>query len=382
MPLYYRIRCDCGKHLHVTNKHFGHMLHCPACDLRIYVSAQSVAKSGLPPQFMRRAPQRKRSRHYEQREVPLHWKRGDLLMDIYRVLGIRGKGGMGVVYKVHHRGWDMNVAVKSPKPKLVAQRGFLVQFERECETWVNLLSHPNIVKCYYVRRMGGIPRAFVEYIAGSSLRAYIRHKMLYEGDKDESLRRILDISVQVAWGLHHAHEQGLVHQDVKPGNLIIRSDGTAKITDFGLTKPHPGRPSADGPLPHVPTPPGRSGLATRASGGTPLFRSPEQRVRDEVTAKIDMWSWGLSVLTMFCGTQMWERGEDAALGLERYLAEGPVVDEIPRMPSAFSDALGQCFQKDPNDRPASMLALSEIVQSVYRTSRERPIPATCPRRRR
>ena len=86
------------------------------------------------------------------------WKVGDVILDLYEVTGILGEGGMGRVYRVHHRGWNTDLAIKSPKPEIFNKASGKQDFTRECETWVNLGLHPYIVSCYYVRTLGGIPR--------------------------------------------------------------------------------------------------------------------------------------------------------------------------------------------------------------------------------
>src|SRR5690606_14440150 len=92
--------------------------------------------------------------------VPLDWNPGDVILDLYEVKGQIGVGGMGKVYRVHHRGWGMDLAVKSPRPEMVLRALGVAKFEAECATWINLGLHPHTVTCYYVRRLGGIPRVF------------------------------------------------------------------------------------------------------------------------------------------------------------------------------------------------------------------------------
>jgi len=90
-------------------------------------------------------------------EVPDTWQSGDLLLEQYEVRGILGAGGMGTVYRVHHRGWDLDLAVKSPHPAMLAQAGGSAAFTAEAEAWVALGLHPHIVTCHYVRALGGSP---------------------------------------------------------------------------------------------------------------------------------------------------------------------------------------------------------------------------------
>ncbi len=137
---------------------------------------------------------------------------------------------MGRVYRVRHRGWDLDLAVKAPLAAVLDASGGAELFEREAETWANLGLHPHVVACHYVRRVSGIPLVFAEYVDGGSLHDAIRARRL------DSAEAILDVAIQLAWGLHYAHEQGLVHRDVKPANVMLTSDGLAKVTDFGLAR--------------------------------------------------------------------------------------------------------------------------------------------------
>lgn len=93
-------------------------------------------------------------------DVPRVWNVGDVILDLYEVTEVLGEGGFGTVYKVHHKGWDMDLAVKCPKPGKFETERQVENFERECETWVNLGLHPNTVNCYYVRRLGGMTPAY------------------------------------------------------------------------------------------------------------------------------------------------------------------------------------------------------------------------------
>ncbi|HEY5433615.1 MAG TPA: protein kinase, partial [Candidatus Limnocylindrales bacterium] len=141
-------------------------------------------------------------------EVPDTWQRGDLLLEQYEVRGVLGAGGMGTVYRVHHRGWDLDLAVKSPHPAMLAQAGGSAAFTAEAEAWVALGLHPHIVTCHYVRALGGIPRVFAELVEGGSLADWIADGRLYAGGPDAVLARLLDVAMQFAWGLGYAHTHG------------------------------------------------------------------------------------------------------------------------------------------------------------------------------
>jgi WD40 repeat protein len=174
--------------------------------------------------------------HAAEVQVTAEWQVGDVILDLYEVKHVFEGGGMGLVYRVHHRGWNTDLAVKSPRSDYFKTETQKENFTRECETWINLGLHPHIVSCHYVRTLGGIPRVFAEYVEGGTLKEWIDSRKLYEGGEQETLKRILEIAIQMAWGLHYAHEKGVIHQDVKPANVLTMPDGTAKVTDFGLAK--------------------------------------------------------------------------------------------------------------------------------------------------
>ncbi|MEU5701729.1 protein kinase domain-containing protein, partial [Streptomyces aurantiacus] len=182
--------------------------------------------------------------------VAATWHRGDLILGLYEVLDVVRTGGMGLVHRVRHRGWDIDLAVKTPRRALVRSPDAIRDFEREAEVWVGLGLHPHIANCVYVRTLDGVPRVFAEWADGGSLAEAVRSRSrsLY-GDgplgspvplaspgSPGSLGSLLDVAIQSAWGLDHAHENGVVHQDVKPANVMLTRDGTVKVTDFGMAR--------------------------------------------------------------------------------------------------------------------------------------------------
>ncbi|MBF0316673.1 MAG: protein kinase [Nitrospirae bacterium] len=321
--------------------------------------------------------------------LPGQWLTGDVIMNLYEVTGILGEGGMGTVYKAHHRGWNVDLAVKSPKltkPKktnapersiptvpeksVSTTRGRSVgatidkqvepkkspgatNFEQEAETWVNLGLHPNIVSCYYVREIDGIPRVFAEYIEGGSLNDWIAGGKLTELDK------MIDIAIQFAWGLQYAHDKGLIHQDVKPANLMMTTNGIAKVTDFGLAKAMSGlEEGIDASF---------TLSSVKSTGGmTPAYCSPEQANRDRLTIKTDIWSWAVSILVMFTGEVTWPSGTIAGEVLKMYLDEGKSADNLPYMPPKLAKLLGRCFEEDIFKRPDSMADIAQTLIGIYK----------------
>jgi predicted Zn finger-like uncharacterized protein len=302
--------------------------------------------------------------------VPTVWESGDVILDVYEVRDVLGEGGMGKVVRVHHRGWNLELAVKSPKPTLLRRPRAADRFEKEAETWVNLGLHPHVVSCFYVRRLGGIPRVFAEYVDGGSLKDWIDTRKLYEGSPREAMERILDVGIQVAWGLGYAHEKGLVHQDVKPANIMMTIEGVAKVTDFGLAK---ARNSAG----ETASASSEEDILVSYAGMTPAYCSPEQAANRSLSRATDVWSWALSFLEMLIGEVTWKKGTVAAEVLTDVLETGATEDHLPAIPRTVIDLLRACFSKEPGSRP-SMPEVAESLQATYRelTGRDyaRPIP--------
>jgi len=294
------------------------------------------------------------------------WRPGDVVLGLYEVAGVLGEGGMGRVYRVRHRGWRLDLAVKVPLPAILEARGGADLFEREAETWVNLGLHPHVVTCHYVRRVDGLPLVFAEYADGGSLHDAIRAGRL------ASVEAILDVAIQFAWGLHHAHEQRLVHRDVKPANVMLTSDGLAKVTDFGLARARPLRmkaPPAAGA--------GHTMTVEGGAAGTPAYVTPEQAAGHPLNRRSDLWSFGLSVLEAFTGGRTWEYG----------LAAPQVLDAVRRnpaecrtaLPGVVAELLARCFRERPDERPHDLAEVAAALRSAWEEAAGRPYPRQEPK---
>lgn len=312
------------------------------------------------------------------------WRPGEILLDgLCQVLPLShdklyAEGGVGYVQRVRRKDWNIDLIVKSPKPGSVKTETGKENFERECQTWIELGLHSNIVSCYFVRRIEGMPRLFAELAPDGTLRDWIADKRLYAGAPKEALAKLLDVSIQFAWGLEHAHRQGLLHLDVKPGN-VMTAGTTIKVTDFGLSK-----------------------FAAEASdsqnsfeGMTPSYCSPEQyeayrlfrKKREDgdscssidktipITKQSDIWSWAISILSMFHGRSPCKQGgQTAAEVFEVFLTTQN--GERPVMPGSLVELLRRCFQRNPADRPESMQMIADELVGIY----EEEIGSTYPRR--
>ena len=282
------------------------------------------------------------------------WQPGDVIMDMYQVKALLGEGQFGKVYQVRHQHWALDLALKTPKAKALSVGA--ENIIKEAETWVNLPLHPNIVNCYYVRTINGVPQIFSEYVDGGDLKQQINSRVLYQGDQKQILNRILDISIQFAWGLYFAHKQDLVHQDIKPANVMLSADGVVKITDFGLAR-------LTNALQNIE----QTDNDMSSVGMTPAYASPEQLAGKPLTHRTDLWSWAVCVLEMLLGYCSWEAGAVAPGVLEAYLEQSldaqPAVENIP---VELEQIISQCFEEEESLRPENMLVLAQELISVYR----------------
>jgi WD40 repeat protein/serine/threonine protein kinase len=339
---------------------------CPACGQQ-YINLPQIADNKMTTctvckaQFVIRDPVGK---SLAQETNVKEWQVDDVILNLYVVKEVLGQGGFGKVFRLFHQAWELDLAVKTPNQRAIAAAGGVENFEREAETWVNLGLHPHTVSCYYVRRIDNIPRVFSEYVSGGDLSGWIKTGKLYEGGKKKALKRMIDIAIQFAWGLHYAHEQKLIHQDVKPANLMLTPEETAKVTDFGLA-----RAKAMSDM-HS----GGDTIVVKGSGYTPEYASPEQISGSKLTRRTDIWSWAVSILEMFYGERTWRSGTVAGYQLETYLNTGSGRKDLPTMPATLGNLLRECLREDPEQRPHNLLQVSETLIEIYQKVSGRSYP--------
>ena len=293
-------------------------------------------------------------------------QKGDVVLEIYQVTSDAIRGGMGSVWRVHHMNWDTDLAMKRPQPKFFAEGSEKRKesFIRECEAWINLGLHPNIVSCYYVREIGGVPSIFSEWMENGSLKNRIDDGSLYEGTNAEVQERLLDIAIQFARGLHYAHESEghLIHQDVKPDNLLLSGDWDAKVADFGLARARMQMrdTGTDDSSEDVSLSAGATHLAL-TGGYTPGYCSAEQLTGEPLTRRTDIYSWGVSILEMYIGRRPWERGTEAGENCGKWFDTCRVA-----MPEKLKSLLKQCLNRDPGQRPHDFMIVLGSLYEIYR----------------
>jgi ankyrin repeat protein/serine/threonine protein kinase len=291
------------------------------------------------------------------------WRPGQSLLDDFLVERTLGEGGMGKVYLVRSASSGSRFAVKRATGiKETDRRNFL----GELQTWIDLPEHANFAPCRFFRTIGDEVVIFAEYVAGGSLENWIQSRKLYEGGPSKTLELMLDISIQFAWGLHCLHELGLIHQDVKPANVLMGEDASTRalrprVTDYGLVRAR----AASG---NTSISDSRGSIPVSSGGGTHTYWSPEQANGLFLTRKTDIWSWAVSVLEMFTGNVTWMSGTAAAQVLEQYEQEEGRNSEIPVMPRRLADLLRECFRQEPQDRPATLAEVVDRLRTVYQES--------------
>ena len=305
-------------------------------------------------------------------DIPDRWQVGDDIIHRYKVEDVITSGGMGIIYRVRARSWDVDLAVKSPRMQYFRNQEDRENFVSEAERWSNLGLHPNIVSCYYVQVLGGIPRIFAEYVSGGSLEKWTQQRKLYSGGPEQGLQRILDIGIQVAWGLAHAHANEVPHHDVKPSNVMMTGPGTPKVTDFGLSR-------AIGFAPAYCSPEQFKSAQPSGAGTQSLRSSWSSDESDTWSRKSDTWSWGLTVLSMFTGGTTWLVGYLAPQILADYLGSASRPPGTPAMPDAVADLLRQCFDADVNSRLGDMAHIARQMIEIYQHELRETYPRKQPK---
>jgi serine/threonine protein kinase len=289
-------------------------------------------------------------------------KIGQIVKERYEILEILGEGGMAFVYKARDTQLERFVAIKTLKPNYVNQETFVDRFKREAKTAANL-NHPNIVQIFD----WGIeeePYFVMEYIEGNTLTSIIAK------NRSISLSDVLFIGAQVSSGLHAAHQKGLVHRDIKPGNIMITPDGKVKVTDFGIV-------SLQNEESDI--------TKTGSILGTASYISPEQAQGKPVSIESDLYSLGTVLYELITGKAPFN-GDSPISTATKHLTEKPDKPSLYRrdLPKGVESAILRLLEKASYDRfksaedlRATLLQQRKALQSEQ--TRENLVDLTNPK---
>lgn len=329
-------------------------------DFRFESPVPSPGSSPLPsPSAATRIPSSRESS--EEAEIPSR-------LGGFEILRTLGKGGMGTVYLARQISLDRLVALKVLRQRWADDTTFLARFTREARAAARL-SHHNVVQIYDVGEDNGLHFFSMEYVQGKNLAVLLRERGQLPAEE------AVGYVIQAARGLKFAHEQSMIHRDVKPENLILNDQGVLKVADLGLVKT-PGEGEETSPV----GPPGErlaftgpvdvtnAGLTV----GTPAFMSPEQaRNASQVDLRADIYSLGCSLYYLLTGQPPF-RGVSATEVLLKQIREQPepihrYAKEVPREVAAV---VRKMMAKDPDERHQDMAAVIEDLERALGNRQE------------
>ncbi|HKA21490.1 MAG TPA: protein kinase, partial [Blastocatellia bacterium] len=265
----------------------------------------------------------------------------------YRIVSKIGAGGMGDVYLAKDTRLDRKIALKILPADVASDRDRLDRFIREAKS-AAALNHPNIAHVYEIGESDGMRFIAMEYVAGQTLRELLQRGRL-------TLIQSIELTTQVASGLAKAHELGFIHRDIKPENLMLPSDASIKILDFGLAKliDKQRNPAELSGLSTVAYEGDGAPLGTSAGTilGTVSYMSPEQATGEKVDQRTDIFSLGIVFYEMLSGRRPFD-GNSAIDTMHAIINREPtpVADLNPQLPPEISDIVEKALAKNPHDR--------------------------------
>lgn len=262
---------------------------------------------------------------------------GTMIGNRYEVVEKVGTGGMADVYRAMDHRLNRYVAVKILKNEYSEDTKFVTKFRQDAQA-VACLSHPNVVAVYDVGEEQGMHFIVMEFVEGITLKSYIEKKGKL------SVREAVGIGIQIASGLEAAHNSHIIHRDIKPQNILISRDGTAKVTDFGIAKA------------------ASSNTITASAMGSVHYISPEQARGGFSDEKSDVYSLGVTMYEMLSGTLPFTGESAVAVALAHIQEEAvPLTAMDATIPKGISDIVAKCMQKKADFRyPTSADLIADL----------------------
>ncbi len=269
----------------------------------------------------------------------------------YKILDVIGGGGMSNVYLAHDMILDRDVAMKILHYNFSNEEEMHRRFQREALSATSL-THPNIVSIYDVGEDGDMHYLVMEYVKGQTLKQYIQQYAPLAPTK------CVDIMKQLASGIAHAHQNQIIHRDIKPQNILMDEDGNVKITDFGIAMALEDT----------------SFTRTNSVLGTVHYLSPEQARGGSATKKSDIYSLGIVLYELLTGHVPFSGESAVAIALKHLQAETPSVRAIvPSIPQSLENVVLKATAKDPINRYASVEEIEEDLETVLSEERSHEV---------
>ncbi|OHB72032.1 MAG: hypothetical protein A2V70_05440, partial [Planctomycetes bacterium RBG_13_63_9] len=251
-------------------------------------------------------------------------------------------GGMGTVYRAVNCETDEPAAIKLLSAALAREEDFRDRFETEIET-LRMLRHPNIVRLFGFGEQDGHLFYAMELVEGSSLEQELARGRRFDW------REVTDVGIEVCQALRHAHDRGVIHRDIKPGNLLLTDDGHVKLSDFGIARLF-----------------GNTGLTTAGSVlGTAEYMAPEQAAGQPVGPRADLYSLGAVFYVLLTRRPLFRaRSLPQVLHKQQFDQPDRVSDHAPDVPLVLEEIIAQLLEKDPARRIPNPAILARQLQAM------------------